>query len=277
MGRSTRCKGRTEGTPEGPCTQHTTYQEARLPWYVAKAGSKREQDMARRAQRGPQKEGGSAMPHKGWFIAGAALLVALLVWAAWPEEAAAGREANVAAFGLSDDPFMGDPDAPVVLVAYESPHCSSCKGFHERILPDLQTDFFDTGKVVYHYIQGTIGGDLESSIAQECAYEHGGNDAFWRLTDMFYARSHTYSTPDLPAWLEQVATEQGHDGQAMVACFEDRDTRGRVSSDWDIGRAFGARGTPSFWAFGPEGEAVQILGSNAVEQTLRDLLIAAAA
>lgn len=192
------------------------------------------------------------------WIGFAVAAAAILAWAAWPDAPAQTRAANVAAFGLEDDPYLGDADAPVVLVGYESPHCSACQRFHLQMLPALQADYFDTGRVVYHYVQGTIGGDFRSNVAQECAHEHGGNDAFWSMTDRFYQRANTYSTPDLEAMLQQVAEQHGLDPEPFVDCLETTETSRAVSDDWSVGSDMGARGTPSFWAFGPTGEAVAI-------------------
>lgn len=219
-----------------------------------------------------RRDGGGAKPTmKVFWIAVAVVGVGLIAWAAWPEPAVEGRAANFAAFGLDDDPFIGDPDAPVVLVGYESPHCSSCKHFHNNILPGLKADFLDTGKVAYYYIQGTTGGDFDSNVAQECVHREGGNDAFWDLTDRLYARSNTYATPDWNTWLGQIAADHGLDENALLSCFRDEDTASRVHRDWSIGGDHGARGTPTFWVFGAEGEADRVANAGEVRSWLEAL------
>lgn len=234
---------------------------------MAATPSKREQDMARRQGPGGGSNGGR------WIAIGALAVVAVLVAvAAWPDDPVDSRAANVAAFGLDDDPFLGDPEAPVVLVGYESPHCSACQRFHLQMLPDLQAEYFDTGRVVYHYIQGTIGGDFNSNIAQECAHRHGGNDAFWRMTDLFYQRANTYGTPDLHGMLRQVADEQGLDPEPFVACLDGAQTSKAVSEDWGVGSDRGVRGTPTFWAFGPTGEALAIGNAGQIPAFLDQLV-----
>jgi protein-disulfide isomerase len=127
--------------------------------------------------------------------------------------------------------------------------------------------------VVYHYIQGIIGQDFEMNIAHECVYEAGGNDAFWAMTDMFYARPDTYSTPDLDAMLRQLADEQELDAEPLISCLEEQSTSSKVSQDWKVGGNRGALGTPTFWAFGPTGKAIQV-DSNyvAMSALLRDMV-----
>jgi len=222
-------------------------------------------------ERGTQRRqgGGRRAP---WLVAGCLAVVAVIVAViAAQEDAPRGHDENFSAFGLDDDPFLGDPDPPVVLVGYESPHCSSCQYFHNNLLPGLKERYIAPGDVVYFYIQGTIGGDLDSSIAQECVYEQGGNTAFWNLTDRLYGRDHTYTSPDWHAWLDDSAADHGIDAEPLQACFDERATEDRVRADLDVGRRQGARGTPTFWAFGG-GEAVPIGSMSDVEDRLLRLI-----
>ncbi len=225
--------------------------------------SQRDQDMKRR-QTGPAKK-------RPWWLVAVVLTLAVGALALWPQAPApATRDANFAAFGLADDPFMGDPEAPLVLVGYESPHCSSCQYFHNNILPTLDQEFFSTGKVVFYYIQGTIGDDFESSVAQECSYQAGGNAAFWDLTQLLYARSNTYTAPDWDTWLGDLADRQGLDHQALLDCFHGQETGSKVSADLRVGRDHDARGTPSFWLFGATGEAQKVSPFSELEGRLRE-------
>lgn len=245
--------------------------------------SQREKDMKRRARsrRTESPEPGRRIPWRP--LAGVATVVVAIALLAtlWPDEdvepVGDGEAAvGLAAFNVDDDPFLGDPTSRVALVGYESPHCSSCKAFHQGVLPDLRAEFFDAGRAVYYYVQGTIGGDQDSSIAQECAALHGGNAAFWDLTDRFYARANTYSTPDLRSWLGALADEHGFDRDAVLACFDDQETLDAVSEDLRVGRDQGARGTPSFWVIGHDGEAVKV-ASGQVRQALAEAIEAASA
>ncbi len=201
-------------------------------------------------------------PRRTVLVAGIALLavaaVGYLVFVAG-DDPAETRAANFARFGLADDPLMGDPDAPVVLVGFESPHCSSCQSFHRSMLPDLKARHIDTGNVVYYYVQASIGHatDLEGSIAQECAHRVGGPDAFWSLTESLYARSDIYASPDYGGYLDQLATSDGLDADALASCFDGKETSRLVSSDYRKGDDNGVRGTPTFFVFGDTGKAVQ--------------------
>ncbi|KRO60945.1 MAG: disulfide bond formation protein DsbA [Pelagibacteraceae bacterium BACL5 MAG-121128-bin54] len=41
--------------------------------------------------------------------------------------------------------FVGNPDAKITIIAYESLTCSHCANFHKDVYPQLKKDFLDTG------------------------------------------------------------------------------------------------------------------------------------
>ena len=46
-----------------------------------------------------------------------------------------------------NDFIIGDENAPITIIEYASMSCSHCADFHTNTLPDLKTEFIDTGKV----------------------------------------------------------------------------------------------------------------------------------
>jgi len=46
-----------------------------------------------------------------------------------------------------NDFIIGDENAPITIIEYASMSCSHCADFHINTLPDLKTEFIDTGKV----------------------------------------------------------------------------------------------------------------------------------
>lgn len=226
-----------------------------------------------------EQEHGSASNHdprkRLLVLAGAALVAAAIGFLVLADDDAPSdtRAGNLQRFGLQDDPFLGDPDAPVVLVGFESPHCSSCQRFHNQILPGIKQELIDSGDVVYYYVQATINHptDLEGSIAQECAHKIGGPATFWNLTDTLYGRPDIYASPDYRTILEDLAPDEGLDPVTLTDCYDGRQTNSRVSADYRTGRDHNVRGTPTFFAFGPTGEPVSPTAGT-VEAVLQELV-----
>ena len=61
---------------------------------------------------------------------------------------AGGQPASAAAPEITpDDRVLGKPDAPVTILEYASLTCPHCAHFHKDTLPQLRSEFIDTGTV----------------------------------------------------------------------------------------------------------------------------------
>ena len=52
---------------------------------------------------------------------------------------------------MPDDRYLGNVDAPVVMIEYASLACSHCADFTIKVFPKLKREYVDTGKVLYIY------------------------------------------------------------------------------------------------------------------------------
>lgn len=186
--------------------------------------------------------------------------------------AAATRTENVERFGLADDPYLGEAEAPLVIVEFATPKCPSCRFFHTSQLSGIQERWLDTGRAVLYYAQFTIGYDFDEpgGVAQECVLREGGNAAFWPFTALLYERQGDISAGDLPGVLRTFAGDHGLDGDALVACYEGRETQEAYDADLRAGRRAGVYGTPGFFVFGESGAAKRV-GSHELEAALTEL------
>ncbi|OEY86933.1 protein-disulfide isomerase [Wolbachia pipientis] len=50
---------------------------------------------------------------------------------------------------LPDDKFLGDPNAPVIMIGYVSPTCYHCALFYKNELAQIKKKYIDTGKLLY--------------------------------------------------------------------------------------------------------------------------------
>lgn len=150
---------------------------------------------------------------------------------------------------LEGQPRMGEASAPVTFVMFEDPDCPFCRRFHENTLDELVRNFVQTGQVAMYYKQFSGGNPWtwEGSIAQECAFRHGGNGAFWNLTRHFYRNQPSISQATVWSSLEQVAVAEGWNSEALLRCYDNQETSGEITKDWSKGRDLGASGTPSFF------------------------------
>lgn len=153
---------------------------------------------------------------------------------------------ELADFGVNGDPFIGNPDADVHVVAFEAPGCSNCKRYHEANYPAVKSDFIDTGLIGYHYLQWNVGYgyDRAGGVALECAHREGGSEAYIWLLDKVFSRQH--DTQGLPEMLQQTAAQFALNDAVLQACLENEETLGEVQQDIEKGMESGAGSNPGF-------------------------------
>ncbi len=112
----------------------------------------------------------------------AVLLIGLTIWAVQRGQTPSGAVGAAKTFDLSNQPMLGQADAPVTLVAFEDFKCPNCKNFEENIFPAIQQKYIDTGKAKLYKINFPFLADrlptndsLLAAQAAECAYDQTGS------------------------------------------------------------------------------------------------------
>lgn len=178
---------------------------------------------------------------------------------------------DLASFGVNGDPFLGNPDAEVQVIAYEAPGCSSCKRYHGNGYQEVKADFIDTGKIGYHYLQWKVGYsyDIAGGIAEECAHREGGTDAYLYVLDEVFANQG--KTEQLPRILSDAAIQFQLDNVALQECYENEETLPEVNEDIAKGKESGAGSNPGFAII--KGNEVKIVrGSSGPYDAIKNML-----
>jgi protein-disulfide isomerase len=150
---------------------------------------------------------------------------------------------------------LGDATAPVDIIEYGDPQCSSCKFFSEQVAPQLISSEVKTGKVKYDFRPFLVIGP-DSMPAMKAALAAGEQDRFWNYLQLFYlnqgGENSGYVTDD---FLTSLAKGAG------VPDINKWNTD-RNDSKWDAviqqgssqAQSFGFTGTPSIVVQGPNGQ-----------------------
>ena len=80
---------------------------------------------------------------------------------------------------------LGDPGAPVTVIEYGDPQCSSCKFFSENVAPQLISAEVRPGKVKYQFQPFLIIGP-DSKPAMKAALAAGEQNRLWQFLQLFY-------------------------------------------------------------------------------------------
>lgn len=119
---------------------------------------------------------------------------------------------------------LGAEDAPVTMIEYASFTCPHCATFHQSVMPQIQENFVETGrvKVIYREVYFDRPGLWASMIAR-CA----GPDRYFGVVDLLYQSQASWSrATDAPAVMEQLSAigrQAGLTDAAMEECMQDRD------------------------------------------------------
>ncbi|MBP9711902.1 MAG: thioredoxin domain-containing protein [Candidatus Pacebacteria bacterium] len=85
-----------------------------------------------------------------------------------------------------DEHIFGNPNGKFIIVEYSDLECPYCKQFHAT-MHSLVAEKSNVGWVYRHYpIPQLHSKAPHESEASECAWEQGGNEAFWKYVDKIY-------------------------------------------------------------------------------------------
>lgn len=153
-----------------------------------------------------------------------------------------------------DDPVLGSPDAPVVLVEFSDFQCPFCRKLWRESFFQLKEKYIKTGKVRFVYrdfpLSGIHPGALPAAIAGECAEDQG---KFWEMHDKIFQEQDrlgqgtvAFSSDDIKRW----AREIGLDASAFDSCSDGNRYKTEIEKDYNDGLALGVTGTPHIFVNG---------------------------
>ena len=146
----------------------------------------------------------------------------------------------------SNDPMIGDADAPVTIVEVSDFQCPFCERFYSQTYLALKEDYVDTGKVkiVFRDFPLSFHPEAEpSAIAAECANEQG---KFWEFHDLIFENQGSMSASAYLQWAEEI----GLDMDQFSECVDTQKYKSEVADDYNDGGRLGITGTPGFFVNG---------------------------
>ncbi len=159
-----------------------------------------------------------------------------------PAEEVAGEVAPV----TEADFIRGNPNAPIMIVEYSDYDCPFCKNFHDTMKLVME-DFGVTGKVAWVYRQFPIAqlhpNAPRISEAAFCVGELGGDEAFWKFSDLVFSERDV-NEPTNMTRLPEFAEKAGVKRADFNSCLESGKHKTTVEESLKEGVKAGAQGTP---------------------------------
>jgi protein-disulfide isomerase len=144
------------------------------------------------------------------------------------------------------DYIRGNPNAPILMIEYSDYDCPYCKQYHET-LNQIMEEYAVGGKIAWVYRQFPIAqlhpNSPKISEAALCIGSIGGNDAFWKFTDLIFEKREMNEFTNMVA-LPTYAEEVGVKKEEYTACMDSNKMEEPVKKSMEEGFNIGARGTP---------------------------------
>jgi protein-disulfide isomerase len=254
-------------------------------------GKQRERDRLRAERQAAESQDAASVARKRriqYLIIGAfaavAVIVALIVISqsggddngggGSPTNVQGAQQVNSELSGVSQSAaVMGDSGAPVTVIEFGDPQCSSCKFFSERVAPELISSEVKPGNVKYEFRPYLIIGP-DSKPAMRAALAAGEQNRFWNYLQLFYlnqgGENSGYVTDD---FLTTIARGAG------VPDLDKWNTD-RNDPKWDAviqqgssqAESLGFNGTPSILVDGPNGQKAIGGGTIPTLQQIQDAI-----
>lgn len=165
-----------------------------------------------------------------------------------------------------DDLVEGDANAPITLIEYSSLSCPHCAKFQKDVLPQLKTDYIDTGKV--KLIQRDF--PLNRPAADAALFAHCLSPMrYFTIVDLLFKTQDQWLVQGHVEQLAQIAATAGMDRATFDACLADKAALEKIVAQRKAGQdAFAIDSTPTFIVNG-----IKLSGENVKLKELFDELL----
>lgn len=141
-----------------------------------------------------------------------------------------------------DDPFLGQDDSPLVMMAFTSYDCLKCAEFAQVTLPLIRHEFIETGKLKYlhrDFVTPSQTKGAEYSRFADCAGEQG---VYWKAHDEL-VQNRIAEDSSLPALVSLGLT----DTKKFSRCNSGTRYEQELTGDIAAGKALDVKGVPTFF------------------------------
>src|SRR5438477_4608159 len=118
-----------------------------------------------------------------------------------------------------DDRILGKPDAPVTIIEYASLTCPHCAAFEKEVLPQLKSEWIDTGKVKLVFRDFPLDASaLKAAIVARCAPP----ERFYGFIGVLFAQQASWAAGADPIpGITRIAKLGGMSEDQVRACLKD--------------------------------------------------------
>lgn len=124
---------------------------------------------------------------------------------------------------LPEDYMLGKKEAPVTVIEYASLSCPHCAHFHNAVVPTLEKEYIESGKVRYILRQYPLNEPaLKAAMLVDCVGEEGGAERYYTFAKvLFNAQDRWAFDTNFMSSLATFASVGGVSKEKFTACTSD--------------------------------------------------------
>jgi protein-disulfide isomerase len=186
-----------------------------------------------------------------WFYVSVVAVIAILILAyilIKPDQIGnVIREENpIVGISIDNDAVLGDDDAPITIIEFSDYECPFCTRFYLNTLPQIKSEYIDTGKVKLIYRDYPLGFHANAQKAAEAAECAGEQGKYYEMHDKLFDEGVDGGVSSF----KQYAKEIGLNAEEFNECLDSGEMASEVQKDFQDGQRAGVQGTPTFFING---------------------------
>lgn len=147
---------------------------------------------------------------------------------------------------IGDAYYLGNKNAPVIMIEYGDFEDPFTAQFYEQTLPKLQKEYIGTGKLAFAFKHMPLSFHPNAEKAAEATECAGIQGSFWDMHDIVLENQENLEVTDLKEYAEKIDLNVEH----FVYCLDNGDTHSKIASHIKQANEFGVFGTPTFFING---------------------------
>jgi len=168
-----------------------------------------------------------------------------------------------------NNPFIGNPDAPITIIEFSDFQCPFCARFHIQTLPTIMEEYIEKGDVKLVFrdfpLQSIQPNAVPASVSAECSNEQG---KFKEMHDILFEKQNEWSNLETAYAIElfnQYSEQINLEQEQFTSCLSTGKYVKEIQNDLNDGRAYEITGTPGFFIGNQEIGFVELKGAQPFE------------